>query len=420
MLLLAMATGACALRDRSNPLDPKNRSTLGGLPGFNAIAGDGVVQLSWRPLTQEGVERYRVDRWSPGETPRPLPGAVFPPHAAAAEDLTPHNDSTYLYRLVALLASGDSAMSPPDTVTPGARRTMVMVADLPGLVGLSADARDVLFAHATDEPYQDLEVDTTRGIFWLVQDERGLISSRTFEGTTSRPELTLSGPSDLTVTTQRGTAWIALPEGRRVARYEPNADSLLAPITGVGTPRIVEGNSRSGTVWVGSDLSAGTVGAVYQASAATSDTLQSWHFDGRIVAIAVDEAIDVAWVAVRTGSLSALYQAVPGRRDPDLILGQLLNVTDLEVEPVDRTLWVSERGAPLTGNGRVTRIGRAGEVFATVAGIEPYALAVEPGTRDCWVTDIKSDRLLLVSAGGAILRRSPPLGVPYGVRIHRP
>ena len=58
--------------------------------------------------------------------------------------------------------------------------------------------------------------------------------------------------------------------------------------------------------------------------------------------------------------------------------------------------------------------------ITTVTGLEPYALAVEPGSIACWVTDLKSDRLILVGENGAVLRRSPPLGIPYGVRIDRP
>ena len=61
-----------------------------------------------------------------------------------------------------------------------------------------------------------------------------------------------------------------------------------------------------------------------------------------------------------------------------------------------------------------------GETVLSVAGIEPYGLALDAATGSCWVTDLASDRLLEVARSGTILRRSPPLGVPYGVRVHRP
>jgi DNA-binding beta-propeller fold protein YncE len=416
LALLATGLSGCAMRERSNPLDPKNRVTRGMLTGFNAIAGDGVVGLRWPLLTQEGVTGYRIDRWLPGEDPRPLPGASYSSHVAAAEDLTARNDSTYLYRLVASFQTGDSAVSPPDTATPGTRRTLVLVANLPGVVGLAPDGRDVLFANGVEEPYDDLELDSTRGLFWLRQYELGRIVSRRFEGSATGSGLTLTHPTDLAVaTTQRGTVWVALPDEQRVARFEPLLDSLRTPITGVGPARIVESNSAHGTLWIGADD-----GGLYQASVATTDTLQSWRLEARVTSIAVDHAIDVAWVATRSGDLCDLYRVVPGQPTPEHVRTGLLNVTDLEVEPIDRTLWVCERGAPLRGNGRLSRLGRDGQPLATLTGMEPYALAIEPGTRACWVTDVKSDRLLEISADGAVLRRSPPLGVPYGVRVYRP
>lgn len=407
--------GGCSLRERSNPLDPENnRGTRGTLGGFNALAGDNVVLLRWTQVAQAGVLSYRIDRWAPGEAPLPLPGATFPSHVASAEDLTARNDSTYVYRIVARFASGDTLASPPDTATPGTRRIMVLVANLPGVAGISPDARDVVYADLASEPYDEVDLDSTRGIFWLSQHDRGIISSRRFETLIGGVEYPVYHPTDIAVTTQRPIVWAAQPELSRVLRFLPN-DSTGTAIPGLGPARVVEANSANATVWIGSDD-----GRLFHASAATLDTLQSWQFTGRVGPIAVDEASDEAWVAVRAADLFDLYLVTAGNPDPVLVRPGLLNVTDIEVEAVTRTAWVSERGAPLTGNGRLTRIGRDGTPIAAVSGIEPYALAVEPGSRAVWVTDIRSDRLIEVSPDGAILRRSPALGVPYGVRVYRP
>jgi hypothetical protein len=414
-LALALTVGSgCSPRDRSNPLDPRNQTTHGGPTGFNAIAGDGVVSLRWPLLTQEGVQSYRIDRWTPGGRPLPLPGAVYPPHVSAAEDLTARNDTTYLYRLVVILESGGTAESPPDTVTPGTRRPMVLVAELPGVLGLSSDARDILFENQASESYDHLDLDSTRGIFWMSQYDRGRILGRTFEGTGTVVEFFLDHPTDLAISTRHAIVWAAQPDRRRVARFG-TVDSIRTPIAGVGPARVVESNSDNSTLWIGADD-----GGVFYASSATADTIQSWRFDARVNVIAVDVAANVAWVATRTGDLCDLYRVTPGSAAVERVRTGLLNVADMEVEPVTHTLWVSERGAPLTGNGRLSRLGPAGEVLTTVTGLEPYALAVEPGSIACWVTDIKSDRLIEVGENGAILRRSPPLGVPYGVRVYHP
>lgn len=415
--VVALAAGAvagCALRDRANPLDPLNQKTHGALGGFNAIAGDGVVIVRWAAIAQIGVESYRVDRWAPGEVPHPLPGALYPPHVTSAEDLTVRNDSTYVYRVMARFTSGDSAASLPDTATPGSLRIMAIVANLPGVVGLSPDARDVVYADGASEPYDELDLDSTRGVFWLSQYERGVISSRRFESLSGGVELPAYHPTDIAITTGRGLVWAAQPELDRVARFLPG-DTTVSWITGVGPARTVTSNSANATLWIGSDD-----GGLFHASAATLDTLQSWRFGGRVGPIGVDESSDQAWVAVRHNDLFDLYLVTAGNPEPLRLRTGLVNVTAIRVEAVTRTAWISERGAPMMGSGRLTRMGSDGGVVATLTGIEPYELSVEPGERSVWVTDIKSDRLLEVSPSGSILRRSPALGVPYGVRVYRP
>ncbi|MGE5180402.1 MAG: hypothetical protein ACM3PF_15055 [Bacteroidota bacterium] len=423
ILLASISGGAaldgCALRDRANPLDPRNGTTHGNLAGFNAIAGDHVVIFRWVQLTQQGVMGYRVDRWLPGEAPHALPGASYAPYVSSAEDLTVGNDTTYVYRLVALFASGDSAASPPDTATPGPRRTMVLVASLPGVAGLSPDARDIVYADPTDEPFHNLDLDSTRGIFWMTQFDRGLVTSRGFESIGAGTQFDVYHPVDIAITTVRGVVWVAQPEFGRVLRF--GAPDTLS-INGLGPVHAVEANSSNATLWIGSDD-----GRLFHTTAATGATLESWTFPGPVNPIGVDEPLDVAWVAVRVGDLFDLYRVPAGSPGPpQLVRAGLVDVTDIAVEPETHSAWVSERGAPLAGAGRLTRFGPAGEVLATVTsvppggGIEPYALSIEPGTRDCWVTDLKSDRLIEFDSSGAVIRRSPALGVPYGVRVYRP
>ena len=418
-LIVAGTLVGCSTRERNNPLDPKNRVTRGLLLGFNALAGDGIVELRWVRLSNEGVLGYRIDRWRPGGTPAPLPGAEFAEHVAAAEDPTAENDSTYVYRLIARLASGDSAFSPPDTATPGTRRIAAIVGDLPGLVGLTADARDVLYQFLEKEPYDDIELDELRGWFWVSLFDNNTVARRRFDGSTVGVEVEVTAPSDLTTTPQRGTGWAAIPS---LARVVPIGPDTLAPfpgaaIVGVGTPRIVEGAKQGATLWIGSDE-----GFVYRYGIALGAVTQTWSLGQRVGAIALDEAADAAWVSTRYGGdRSDLYYMVFGSAaPPERVREGLLNVTDLAIDPDTRSVWVSERGAPLAGHGRLTRIAVTGESMVTVVGLEPYGIAIDAPTGSCWVTDIASDRLLEVSRAGTILRRSPTLGVPYGVRVYRP
>ena len=211
VVMVAATLTGCTTRDRNNPLDPKNRVTRGLVTGFNALAGDGVVELRWVRLSNEGVVGYRIERWRPGGAPAPLPGADFAEYVAAAEDPTAKNDSTYVYRLIAQLASGDSAFSAADTATPGTRRIAVLSADLPGLVGLTPDTRDILYQFTDQAPYEDLELDEQRGWFWVCLYDAGVVVRRRFDGSNVGVEVAVTGP--IPYTYRRATS-IRFPFGK--------------------------------------------------------------------------------------------------------------------------------------------------------------------------------------------------------------
>jgi hypothetical protein len=416
--ILALLASGCTQRDRANPLDPENQDTGGKLTGFNARAGDHSVDLVWSLLTQTGVLSYEIQRWVPGGTPVRIVNGIYPPHVSAAEDIDVENDSTYVYHLIAHLASGDSAVSPPDTVTPGTLRTVVLIAQPYGIAGVSPDGRDVAYFRESGDPYDDIDLDSRRGIFWLSQFDRGMLTGRTFEGTGTNIEIPVNHPTDLAISLQRGSIWAAVPDENVVKRFG-SADTNIGvpgiPVTGVGPARVVEADNQHGTIWIGADD-----GGVYRASASGSAILETWQLGARINAIAVDESSGDAWITTRNVSLCDLYRFSPGNSTPELVRQGLLNVTDMEVEPVNHTLWVCERGAAQAGNGRLSRLDATGAALTTLTGLEPYAVAVEPGSSGCWVTDIRSDRLWHVAPDGVVLRRSPPLGVPYGVRVYLP
>ena len=155
----------CAERERSNPLDPLNRDTGGMIAGFGALAGDSQVEIRWQRLPQTDVDNYRIQRWQPGAWPI-CRLSMVPTNAGAVDSPLP-NDETFIYRLVARFTSGDSAVSPVDTATTGIRKIAVLSAGVPGLIGLTPDARDALFTLGSSEAYEDMEVDRTRDVLWL-------------------------------------------------------------------------------------------------------------------------------------------------------------------------------------------------------------------------------------------------------------
>ena len=417
LILAAVCLGGCTTRERSNPLDPRNAQTQGSLVGFNAIGADHIVELRWPSLGVRGITGYRVQRWVPGGAPQSLGTADYNPAAIAGEDSSVVNDSTYVYRLVAHLALGDSVVSAPDTVTPGRREIYVLAAGGPSFLRLSPDGRDVLYELPAQESYVDMELDRKSGLVWLAAESGGFVIRRTPDGATVGAEIDVVAPGDLSVSSNRGIGWVVSLAAGSVGSYGPNLDDPAPQrtITGVLNPQIVEAGTNDPTVWIGNES-----GQVLRYRAQDLVLTYTWSLgQGPIRAIALDEAVGGAWVATRE-AVGSLYYLNPADSSATLIRSSVLNAADLAVDPASGDLWMSERGTPGLGAGRLSLISRAGVTLATVTGLEPYGIDIDPGTGSCWVTDLRSNRVLEISPSGATLRSSPLLQTPYAVRVTTP
>ncbi|HEU4335378.1 MAG TPA: hypothetical protein VFT32_12860 [Candidatus Eisenbacteria bacterium] len=415
LFALTAPIGGCTTRDRLNPLDPANLETRGEIPGFAAIAGNGVVSLQWTRLTQSGVSGYAVERWRPGEAPALLPGAVFGPGASGAADFEVQNDSTYVYRLIARFTYGDSAFSAPDSASPGPGYVAVLSAGEPAVYVLAPDARDVVAAISASEAYEDADIDRDRNVLWLSDPVSGVVLRRGLYGEIAGVTLSVPGVTDVSVSNLRGVGWIASPDFGVLQAFGPDLQDPVARVSvaGLGHPRVVEAGTLDPTVWVGTDE-----GVVHRLQPSDGAGLEQWSLGAPIRAIALDQAARAAWVVTARGGVNDLYYLVPGDTARAAVRVGLANVADVEVEEVTRTLWVSERGQPRASAGRVSRVALDGSLLASVEGLEPYGIAIDPGTDRAWVSDLASNRLLLVDAAGLVRRRSPPISVPYGVIAH--
>ena len=220
-ILVAAAVGGCTERDRSNPLDPANLDQGGALYGFNALAGDGLVELRWNRLTQTGVLGYRLLRWRTGEIPSYV-GEFLPPQFSGAVDTTAVNGERYLYRAVAYLSEGDSVTSPVDTATAGSRHIVVLsnTSANAAVIGLTPDGRDLLYANRADDAYEDIEADDARGVLWLSHNFLNRVERLTWTGAFAGPTIHLQSPADISIFGRDGTGWIAIPSLSRVGVYE--------------------------------------------------------------------------------------------------------------------------------------------------------------------------------------------------------
>lgn len=410
--ILGALLAGCSERERLNPLDPENSETGGKIAGFNALAGNGQVEIRWDRLTQTNVAGYRILRWRPGEAPVYLDES-YGSGIAGAVDTTVSNDETYVYRLVATFTSGDSAISPADSATPGTRKIAVLSAGLPGLVGLTPDARDVLYNQPSIEAYEDMEVDRTRDVLWLTLPDRGQILRNFFDGRPAGPTIVASAPSDVSVSNLRGVAWLAFPQVGTVRAFGPDLASTvpLHSISSLGEVRVAEAGTLDPTVWMGNDE-----GIVFRFTL-DAVPVASWTVGSSVVAIALDEAMQRAWVATRGASGDALLVIDGTDSTVTALPGGFSNIADLAFEPTTRSLWISERGPPGKGQGRLSRATDLGVILMNRTGIEPFGIMADPTSGRCWVSELASNRILEIAPSGTIVRRSGAINVPYAVRV---
>ncbi len=418
--LLLLVLEGCTTRERLNPLDPHNLKTSGSIPGFNAVAADGVVELSWTPLVQQGVQGYRLQRWTPGSAPALLGEGDYGSATVVVEDRAVVNDSTYVYRLIAHLASGDSAVSAPDSATPGTRRIVALGGERIALAGYSPDLRDGLFGVEANASYLDMELDRKAGTLWLAADfiTGGEIVRYLLNGTALEGSAPIARPADISIGGSRGVVWAASPDEGAVVAYAPSLPkpSEIDRITAVGHPRVVEAGTLDPSVWIGSEE-----GVVYRVRPTDFAIVGSWSLGAPIGAIALDEAAGAAWVAVRTDPrFHDLYRITELDSSAMRVRSGLDNVADLAVDPSTAALWVSERGVPGAGAGALSRLSREGVVEMSVSGVEPYGIDVDPKDGTCWISDLRSGRILHMAKDGGVLRASQVLPVPYAVRVHAP
>ncbi len=114
---LLLAT-ACSERERTNPLDPNNPYTAGAPVGLKVVTNRDSAWVEWTPFEVDSLAGYQVYRW----TPENGPAAYGPPISPAVnhfEDFNLDYDQKYYYAVQAIIQSGFSAISAPDSAIPG-------------------------------------------------------------------------------------------------------------------------------------------------------------------------------------------------------------------------------------------------------------------------------------------------------------
>ncbi|HET9253070.1 MAG TPA: hypothetical protein VFP58_13235, partial [Candidatus Eisenbacteria bacterium] len=270
------------------------------------------------------------------------------------------------------------------------------------------------------DAYEDIESDDARDVLWLSHSLLDRVERQTWTGAFAGPTIHLPGPSDMSIFGRDGTGWIAVPSQGRVRVYERNSTLEKTFIQVPGDPRVVEINSVDGTAWIGTGE-----GRVFRYDTAFDPILNGhpllgeWPVGGQVLAMALDVPENRVFVATRSrtdGTADSLRIVDVTDSTVTTAAYALRNVADLAFDPVARQLWISERGVPRAGQGRLSRATDIGMILQSYAPLEPFGIDLDAGGT-CWVADLRSERVLAITVGGVIDLWSTPIEGPYQVRV---
>jgi streptogramin lyase len=402
LLLLA----GCEGRLRSNPLDPLNPSTGGGPTGFSAVAGYGVVSLSWRAAPGSAqLAGFRLERRQRGPNAFVPVGPILPVTESEYLDTSVNNDIDYDYRLSYVLPSGEvSGNSVEMSARPG--QEIGWVAD-PGsdeVVRVSPDARARVLTLNDVLAVNRISIQLSGGQVWATEPLEGRVRVWSVSGLPVNSFNGLAQPNAIAVDPASVTAWICEELGPRVRRWT-STGVLQGTTTLLGLPSDVAVRSGGGA-WI-VDEQRGQLLRV-DASGSVADTIDVGSDPRRLAVDALDGSVWVsrytAGEVLHVAASGAILARVPGLEGPYA----------LDIDEFRNQVWVGLDGAnavQVLARSDGARRFRVGEIA------RPRGLALVDRTGECWVAAIQSHELVRINSLGTIESRNAGFSAPFDVRV---
>jgi streptogramin lyase len=407
LILLAALAAGCGQRVRGNPFDPANPQTGGRPAGFEALAGDGLVNLRWSATVSSGLVGYELFREAGAETTFTQISALLPPNATSFGDFQLQNGLDHRYRLYFVFARGPGTTPAEDIATPG--RLTPWVADYRAGAAtlLTADGRRVRSGETALGP-ADVAADPARDALWIVDAAGGNLDIVTLSTGRRVTVSALQSPGAIALDPVDGNAWVAdgglgvvrhyLPDGSAGSPFELN---LLANPIDVAVDR----GDRS--LWV-----CERDGDRVRHYASTGSPLGAVSIRAPS-RVAVDTLTHAAWVTSFTTGKVYLVSNVPALRDSFALFSGPIGA---EVDDRRGRIWIAD-----ALGGTVVALRRNGSEEFRVGGFaEPREIAVDRASGEAWVTLAGSGEVVRLSPAGVQLVRTGGLGTPYGISLGYP
>lgn len=405
LTLLVAALAGCSSRDHTNIFDPANPVTRGHPIGFVALAGNGLVQLSWQPVNAEGLIGFDLLRRVEGETDYTPIGGFLPPTASHFSDYGAINGRDHYYRIYYVFSGGRGGAPAEDVATPGPLR--VWLGDLDGrLLRVTPDGRHVATADAGYGSPGYVAANPRSGIVWISDAATGEVilydpgtgSVTRFAGPTR--------PGAIGVDAARRVAWVC-DDVQGVVHHLSETSGAIAPLLGpLEDPLDCAVDPTDGSVWV-CDNHGDRVRRFAPDGSGLADLALS-----RPSRVAVDSLTREAWV-------TSLDQARAFRIGPDGVPRDtvvLSGPVGIAVDARRGRVWVAD-----ARSGTVVAMERDGAEAFHIGGLPNVTeIAVDLRTGDAWTTRPNDGELVRIAADGSRVSRLAGLGFPYGLSVTNP
>jgi DNA-binding beta-propeller fold protein YncE len=405
-LLVAAALGAgCSNRERLNPLDPANALTRGAPQGFVAVAGDGLVQLSWQGLPPDLVLGYRIFRSVGGGAFDSL--TDLPAKSSQYLDAGLANNIDYTYSIAYVLDGGGLSAAASDVATPGRTRAWVVDLSAGSLSRLTPDGRHV--ADVISGPFRApsaLDVDPGNGQVWVCDNFTGQLW-RVTPGMAPASIGSFSDAVSVALDRLSQRAWVCDQTAGELQSLDlANSGAHVFTIPGLAQPLSVAVDAIDGSAWV-CERSGDRVRHI-----ALNGTPMGSATVATPSRVAVDSTTRRIWV---TSYSSRRVFVLSGSAVPIDTIEGLAGPVGVTVDPRSGRAWVADTG----GDRVITYDRNRAELFRVTGLPAPLEVGVDRATGQAWVPLAEGGEVVRISPDGRILSRAGGFQQPYNIAVEQ-
>jgi DNA-binding beta-propeller fold protein YncE len=370
-----------------------------------AIAGNGRVDLRWKPVIGTGLRGFHVYRSTANDPVYHLITGVLAPASTGYADIGLLNGLEHRYLLYFVFEDG-SDRDPPaaDAATPGRSTGWVVDGSRGTLYRITPDGRRVISTFSGFDGPTAVAVDSVTGHVWIADSFGGRVAILEPSSGVSVNIPGVGTPSTMAVDPLDRVTWVCDESGRLLA-FDPNGDPSGSVIEPLSLPigAAVDVFDRSVVVCERSGNRLRRYGSDHSLLGALTVDRPS--------RVAIDSVTRRIWVTSFEGktvvrvppSMSAIESTTPGFQGP----------IGVAVDTHRGRIWVADAVA-----GQVVALDRNGTVEFRVSGLtDVRELAIEPESGDVWAVLPDRGELVHLSSAGVIVRRLTGFGQPLDVAI---